>query len=439
MIGAAAAAARPHYGGTLRLDFRAAPASLDPMDLSQSGWPAGQTIAELLFDTLVVLDNQGKPQPSLAVSWQAEPGNLRWHLDLRRGVTLPDGTALTADVVAASLRAANPNWTVVAAPGSVAIECESPTPRLPFELALSRNAIARREGKLLGTGPFVVTQWDPGKKLVLTARDDYWQGRVFVDSIEIELGRNLREQKLALDLGRADVVEVAPEQAARAATEGRQVQRSAPFELMALIFTHERQSAEEGRLREALALSIDRNLLNNVLLQGGGEPAAGLLPNWMTGYGFLFPTDVNLQRAQQAISEVKQVPVWTLGYDASDPVARVVAERIALNARDAGLTLQITSSGNPDLRLVRVPLLSLDARTALQHLARNLGFASPGTVGDSIEDLYSAEAALLQTQRVIPLLHLRSGSIIAASVRNWDQSADGSWRIENVWLSATRP
>ena len=40
--------------------------------------------------------------------------------------------------------------------------------------------------------------------------------------------------------------------------------------------------------------------MNNVLLQGGGEPAGTFLPDWMTGYAFLFPTAADLQRARQA-------------------------------------------------------------------------------------------------------------------------------------------
>ena len=111
---------------------------------------------------------------------------------------------------------------------------------------------------------------------------------------------------------------------------------SPPAEWMGLVFTRDVQSAEDGKLHEALALSIDRAAMNNVLLQGGGEPAGTLLPGWMSGYAFLFPTAIDLQHARQARDAVRQAPPWTLGYDASDPLARVIAERIALNARDTG-------------------------------------------------------------------------------------------------------
>src|ERR1700687_827368 len=97
---AAPASTRPHYGGTLRLSIREAPASLDPADSSQAGMFASSSLSRLIFDTLVTLDARGQAQPALATSWQADPGNLRWQFSIQRGVTFHDGTALSSDTVA---------------------------------------------------------------------------------------------------------------------------------------------------------------------------------------------------------------------------------------------------------------------------------------------------------------------------------------------------
>jgi len=437
---AAPASTRPHYGGTLRLAMREAPASLDPADSSQPGNFAFRNLSRLIFDTLVTLDARGQAQPGLSSAWQVDPGNQRWQFTIRRGVTFHDGMAVSSDAVAASLRTANPNWKVFATGEGVIVECDAPTPNLPAVLALPRYGIAKRSGgKLTGSGPFAINRWDPGKKLTLTARDDYWGGRAYVDSIEIDMGKSFREQIIALDLGKADLVEVAPDQARHAALEGRRIEGSAPAEWMALVFSRDSQSADEGKLREALALSLDRESMNNVLLQGGGEPAGTLLPNWMTGYAFLFPTMVDLQRARQAREAIRQVPVWSLGYDASDPLARVIAERVALNARDTGLTLQTTNSTLADLRLVRMPLPSLDARVALSQLAASLGLPQPKFDGDPASSLFAAESSLLQSQRVIPLLHLRTAAALSGNVKGWQEDPDGSWRLQNVWLETGKP
>ncbi len=434
------AATRPHYGGTLRIAVQAAPASLDPADSSQPDSFTRRNVSRLIFDTLVDQDDRGILQPAIATSWEPEPGNQRWHFYLRPGISFHDGTAVNSDSVAASLRTANPNWKVFPTGDSVLIECASPDPWLPAELALARNGIAKREGgKLLGSGTFAISHWNPGKKLELSARDDCWRGRAFVDSIEIEMGRNFREQMIELDLGKADVVEVAPEQAHRAATEGRAVQSSAPFELMALIFSRDPQTPDEARQRQVLALSIDPAALNNVLLQGAAEPTGALLPGWVTGYAFLFPSEADLSRARQLRSEIRYAPSWSLGYDASDQLARVIAERITLNARDAGLSVQLTNSGTADFRLVRIPLASLDAALALTKLAENLKLPQPKLASDTSSDLYMAETSLLESKRIIPLLHLKITTATASTVKNWTTGRDGSWHTQDAWLAMEKP
>ncbi len=436
----ASAAARPRYGGTLHVQMRAAPTSLDPADLSQPDWFESRNLFSLVFDTMVSLGDQGKPEPALATAWQSEPGDQRWQFFLRHGVTFQDGTPVTPDAVAASLRRTNPTWKVFSDGEAVVIERDSPATDLPAELTMLRNSIVKRDGaKLFGTGPFAISAWDPGRELSLAARDDYWGARAFLDGIEIDMGKSFREQLISFDLGKTQAIEVAPEQAHRAAAEGRRVQSSGPVELVALVFDRQVQSPEDGRQRQALALGIDRDLLSAVVLQGGGEPTGGLLPNWMSGYGFLFPAAINLDLARQVRSGIPHTTSWNLGYDANDPVERVIAERIVLNARDAGLGLQITSAKNADVRIARVPLISLDAQIAVGDLAEEFGLTQPKFASGSVDDLYNAENKLLQSQRVIPLLHLRVSYALSDTVKDWSLTRDGRWHAQNAWLAAAKP
>jgi peptide/nickel transport system substrate-binding protein len=431
----ALAAPRPHYGGTLRIAVKESPASLDA--LASTG-PAG--LSGLVFENLVRLDERGHPQPLLATSWQAEPENQRWRFLLRSGVSFSDGTPLDSSTVAASLRNSNSDWKVIAAGDTVMIETDSPDPDIPAELALASNGIVRRgDGKFSGTGPFTIARWIPGKHLALAANDQYWAGRPFLDSIEVEFGKNYREQMVLLDLNKADVVEVAPEGIHRAQAEGRTVMSSQPQELMALVFAGDTRSDAETHARNALALSIDTPALNNVILQGGGEPTGALLPNWLSGYAFVFPSGGTPETVRQERTQAQQSPSWTLGHDASDPVAHLVAERILLNARDAGITLQLTSSSTSDVRLVRIPLPSSDAHVALRELARSLQLPQPKFAGSSVTELYFAESTLLQTHRVIPLVHIRSAVAVRSNVRNWNILPDGTWNIGDAWLSAEKP
>ncbi len=431
-------ATRPRYGGTLRISTATTLASVDPADSSQVDWTMRRNLAHLLFDTLTVLDARGFVQPSVADSWTSASNQQHWQFNLRRGVTVSDGAPLIPEVVAASLRRANAAWKVTALPDAISIDLETPSPNLPAELALPRNSIVKRSDGLLGTGPFVISHWEQGKKITLMARDDYWGGRVFLDAIEIETGKSLRDQAIALELGRTDLIEISPEQARRAATIGRRVVTSSPEELMALWFTRDVLNADESRLREALSLSIDRTQLNRIFLQGDGEAAGGVLPSWISGYEFLFPSDANLTRAKQLRSEVRQPRNWTMGYDRNDPLAQLVAERVMLNARDAGLSITPNTAPGADIRLVRIPLASLDPQIAFGEAAASLAAATKDP-GVGTDGLYFAENALLQLHRVIPLLHLRTACGIGANAQGFVLERDGSWNLSQTWLAAGRP
>lgn len=435
-VGAASAETRPQYGGTLRVTMHVAPTSLDPADGTQVDSFGRRNLTLLIFETLVTEDGAGRLHPALATEWQAA-GNQRWRFRLRSGVKFHDGAALTAEAVASSLRFANPAWKVLSEAESVVIELEAADSELPVELASPRNAIVKREtdGKLSGTGAFHITDWQPGKKLALAAEENYWNGRPYLDGIEIELGRSFHDQLLALELGRADLVEVAPEQSHRVAMEGRPVAASEPVELIALLFARDAQTPAEKSLRDVLGLSVDRRSIWSVLLQGAGQPAGSILPEWITGYAFVFPAEANLVRARQERDEVKVAPVWTVGYEAGDAILHLLAERIALNAKDAGLTLQPTAAATADLRVVRVPLIASNPWLALGEVAATAGLPRPVEGRGSVEELYAAEQTMLATQRLIPLFHLPAAYAASDAVRGWKVGAEGSWNLAEVWLA----
>ena len=433
------AATRPQYGGTLHVTTRLAPNSLDPADPSQPDSLARRNLTALMFDTLVVTDQQGRLQPALALSWQADPGNQRWKFMLRRDVKFHDGSPLTPDRVAASLRVANPGWKIFSDSDSVVIERDAPAPELAADLSRPRNAIAKREtNSAVGTGPFRVGSFTPGRHLALAANEDSWSGRPYLDAIDIDLGKNARDQLLGLELGRADVAELSPEQAARVAGS-RRVISSQPVELVTLLFTRDPQTPEDRALRSALALSIDRASIRHVVLQSSGEPTAALLPNWVSGYAFVFPIAQNLALTRQKRSELRQAPTLTFAYDSSDPFTQVMAERIMLNAKDAGLTIQTTSSATPDFRLLRITLDSADPRLALSAISDQLGLAPARPANTSTDALCQAENTALQSQRVIPLFYLPASYGLGPNVRGWSETLTGTPQLANVWLGAPAP
>ena len=295
---------------------------------------------------------------------------------------------------------------------------------------------ARRLAGLLG--PFRIVRWEPGRRAVYAADETFPGGRPFLDAIEIELGRAPRDQLLDLEVGKADMVEASPGEARRPASELR-VWSSAPIRLLALVAANTADPAA----RQALALAIDRSAIRNVLLQRQGEIASGILPQWLSGYAFVFATPRDLARAR-SIAAALPAPAraLTLGYDPVAPQARSIADRVALNARDAGLAVQV-SPQNPraDLRLATADMVSADPAVALAQAALALGVGEPPRA-ESPEALYHAERALLENARVIPLCHLPESWAVAPRVRSWRAppvNRMGAWQLEDVWLEPAKP
>jgi len=424
---------RPRYGGRLTVEIHDAITFTDP-----AAWPP-QLVA-LVYDTLVKLDERGEPRPALAISWLHDPENKRWEFRLRPGVKFHDGAPLNAAAVAACLK----GLSSVAAAGDdvVVIQTENPTPDLPARLGGTANAILRRgaDGVTTGSGPFRIAEWQPGRRALLAANDDYWGGRPFLDDIQLLMGRSPRDQAIDLELGKADLVELTPDDARRASQRGARTWVSSPAELLALVFDRVRAAVDDPRLRQAVGLSIDRAAIYNVLLLKQGESTGALLPAWLTGYSFLFPAVRDLERARQKAAFLPKSGMRvTLTYDAADPLARPIAERIALNAREAGVIVQVAPGGEADVRLARLPLRSLDPEQALAAYAAACGsppFKAPPIF--SPEANLNAEQKLLEDGRIIPLFHIPQIVGLGSRVRNWNPEPWGDWRLDGVWLDLGR-
>jgi peptide/nickel transport system substrate-binding protein len=282
---------------------------------------------------------------------------------------------------------------------------------------------------------FSITRWEGGRSAVYAADSSAPGGRPFLDGVEIQMARPLREQAIDLELGKADLVELGPNELRRAAA-GRRIWRSAAVRLLALVVSPQ---VADARVREALALSVDRAAIHSVLLQRQGEIAGGLLPQWISGYAFLFPATPDPARARGLVGPLT-APMRALTLSFEDPAWRAVAERIAVNARDAGLMVAVApASPAADVRLVEVRIASAEPWQALAGLAASLGLAEPPHTG-SPEPLFAAERELLADFRVIPLLHLPYVYGVGPRVRGGPGITPlGQWRFDKLWLEGARP
>jgi hypothetical protein len=191
---------------------------------------------------------------------------------------------------------------------------------------------------------------------------------------------------------------------------------------------------EDARVREALALAVDRGAIHSVLLQRQGEISGALLPQWLSGDAFLFTPAFDGARARSLVAALA-APARTISLAVSDASLRPIADRIALNARDAGLVVPVTAQrGSADVRLVEVRTASSDPAGALAETAAELGLAEPARA-DTPEALYNAERALLDGFRVIPLFHLPLVFGAGPRVRGGPGITRlGEWHFENLWV-----
>ncbi len=423
LAGVAEARTRPHYGGVVRMESS-----------------AGADTAGLVTETLTSVDASGRIEPWLAERWEAQNGGRRWQFWLRANVRVHDGSILTATDIAQAL-SSKPGapWRTVQANGSTVIfETDQPEPSLPALLSLPQYAISKTDGSgsLIGTGPFRLNSV-AGNVAKLAAFDDYWQGRPYVDAVELHGGRGMRDQWMDLGIARADVVEVPAEQIRRAQQERLRTLVSRDMELIALVPSP--NSVQDVRLRQAISVSIDRTSLLNVIFQKQGEVAAGVLPDWMTGYDFLFSAAQNLALARDLRGQTGQTGTITIAYEAGDGIQQLLAERVVLNARDAGIVMQAiprNGSAQADLNMVRLALVSPNAGAALRQITSAVGV--DGAVDSDPDALYRNERDLLSSYRVIPLLYVPRAFAASQRIRNWTLDATGAPAVTQIWTEDRR-
>ena len=443
----AAGATRPRYGGTLHIEFRGI---MNGFDMSAETKADSALLRDAVItsvcDRLVTLNSAGQPQPSLAIGWQSERDQRFWRFTLRSGVALHNGASLTPQMVVTTLSVGNPDWRVRAEQGDLVIQSELPLTNVLYQLAETRNSICLTDdnGQWIGSGPFRVSAFQPGQTIDLRAFEDAWEGRPFVDEIRIQMGKPLTDQATDLQLGKADLVEgdFTQQGSANASTTAY----THPVELFALAFSRNHLASSNTKLREALADSIDRNAIYSFLLRRLGEPSAALLPEWISGYAHLFSTTQDLAAARQLRTQAEWTASLSLAYDGSDSLAKSIAERVSVNAREVGITIQPRPESpafrgfDAETRLMRLRLQSPDRLAALAQLRDPLDIAAlkKAQSASSIDALYGLERDVVNEHSVIPLVYVPESFVSARGVHDFTIRPWGEITLANVWIEASK-
>ena len=446
-------AARPQYGGTLRADVEAVVSSLDPAstpaDLKQSA--ARARIAPLVFESLTAIEPDGL-RAELASSWQSDARGTHWQFRMRSGVVLHDRTTLEPWQAAAAIRQREPAWKVNPDGDSLTIDTSEPTPDLPWLLADGRHAIVVRAagGRLIGSGPFRIDHVEPSSFL-LKAHEPYWRARPFVDAVEIEMGRNLDTQVTDLEGGRADVITVRATDVRRLTRRSLRVEASRPLELVALVFEQQRAADSAIAWRRTLAATINRDAICAVVLQSEAAPARTILPDWVSAYARVVASADGPALPASAIAALPiDQRTILLRVDPADVVTQAIAERLAVDAREAGFVVKVQAPAGlaprADARLVRVTVPATTADRAFAEAAGRLSVRGWPAVnlpsGPALDATYRAEQSLLDRFIVVPVVHVaelygvseRVGTSLHPVAR-----AIGGWDLADLWLQGGQP
>ncbi|MFF4587301.1 ABC transporter substrate-binding protein [Streptomyces sp. NPDC001388] len=455
--GAGGGAADGEDGSRLRVALAFPPAE----NLSPYG--ADATILSRLGVTegLTALDANGAATPALAASWRREDDRT-WLFTLREAV-FQDGTAVTpAAVVNALTRATRAEPVPAALSGvtltakaagttGVRITTTAPDAVLPLRLAgPSLAVLAPRAYEEKGavdpvgtaTGPFELTEVTGTTAAGLDRFDDHWGGRAHAPGIDARFIADGTARANALRTGQVDLAEAIP--VAQAATLDADTRRETATTRTTSLFLNTRSDVfADPALRAAARAAVDTAALAEGVYEGHADAGAGLYgpavtwadgkrarpagrakPGNPDGASLTLATYDNRPELPEAAQVVKQ-QLEKAGFTVKLEVreyARLESDALA-GKFDAfvGARNSLLDTGDP------VSLLAGDftcdggynlALLCDKAVDRAVA-AAQGTAGtgERQEAALTAEAAVLGTDAVVPLVHQRVVTGVAADVR----------------------
>lgn len=319
-------ASRPRWGGIFRRPLLQEPATLDPAHITGV---YGSAVAQQVHEGLVQFDRNLNVVPAIARSWTASRDGRTWTFFLRPRVRFHHGREVVArDFVYSFTRILNPRTRSELAGlfdriagarefeqgkaarvrGLEAVDRYTLRIRLsqPFSpfldlLGMSQAKVVPRElvegreaafGRHpVGAGPFKFVRWERGKRIVLEANEDYYEGRPLLDRVEFRIYAGLPDEKILSDFrqGRLDssylpagVDDAWRRQLPR--SEGYRFIRKPVLSLLFWGMNTARAPFNDRRVRKALNYAVDVRALNDSSRGGRFDPARGILPPGMAGF-----------------------------------------------------------------------------------------------------------------------------------------------------------
>jgi peptide/nickel transport system substrate-binding protein len=344
-----------------------------------------------VYEGLVRRDKDMAIEPSLAVSWETLEDTSGWRFHLREGVKYHNGNEFTADDVLFSYERgvsetsdvsswfAPVSEVVVVDDYTIDFVTHDPNPLFPDSIAnfliMDRDWTEQNNAELPareqethasrntnGTGPFRLTQRDPGVETRLEPFAGWWGNpeHNITEAIFTPIS-NTSTGLAALLSGEIDFISPIPLQDINQveSREGFKVLSGIETRIIMLGFGHNQDELKysddiEGenpfqdvRVRKAAWQAINIDAINRVVMRGKAEPASQLIPEGLRGYSekhserFTFDPDA----ARVLLSEAGYPNGFSFGFKCpndrylnDEAVCRAISSMFAAVGLDAQLT-----------------------------------------------------------------------------------------------------
>lgn len=366
--------ASEHTGDVLRT-AGGDPETLDPAFCTDQ---ASANIINNIYDGLAQFGPDARVIPALAAGWELSSDSRTWTFVLRKGVRFHNGREMRAEDVKYTLervlsprlntpsswlfemvdgardykngRASQVRGIRVTGPYTITITLEHPYNPFLSNMAYVGAAIVPREfaerrdfaSAACGTGPFRLTAWEKGKRILLDAFVDYYEGRPFVDRVEVDLETRGDEYLDLFKAGKLDTVAAGAVFMTDPATS-RLVQQSPSPSVQYIGFNFRKPLMRDRRLRQAVNYAVDKEKVA-ATYAGRAHPLAGPLPKG------LFAHDETMKgyrhdpvTARRLIAEMGGVRQPLKLYTRTGREAEGRAALIAQMLKDVGIPTEITA------------------------------------------------------------------------------------------------
>jgi peptide/nickel transport system substrate-binding protein len=297
-------------GGELVIALPTQPNALDFVNSAERN---AANVAAQIFDTLIWVNDDLELEPSLAESWEISEDGKTYTFKLRQGVTFHNGEPFNADSVVFTWEAgSNPEnqyatyyqradsvtaideFTVEVTTADVdalflPLMATAWTPFPPVyyaEVGLTGFSQAP-----VGTGPFMLTEWEQGDRIVLDRFPDYWRdGYPKLDRITFRPITESSTRAAAIQTGEVDIVNrLSPDEAASLeGIDGVNLVEYPNNRVYYIAFNNLTsgvgEPTEDVRVRQAFNLAVDTQGIIGALFAGKGEPATGLITSGDLGF-----------------------------------------------------------------------------------------------------------------------------------------------------------